>query len=605
MAVTISHDLTEIWNGEDSLSWSGDTPTLFTTFYREGTGCYGWQVSSETVDSYTTVSSFDMSNAAIYIWFALYGQMDTYANGGVGIILGDGTNRVAYYTGGKDYTPFSVIGWQCHMVDAQNPPTNYSVLAGSESSLDFSAITQVGVHFKTLQKSLGGAENCFADVARWGTGITIKGGTSGDPATFDGAAADDASTSAGKAYGIIREIAPGVYGVQGRLDIGDDGTGDSYFYDKDSVVVFEDTGAGDSLYTITGKGNSTGTNVIKFGDKVGTGDEAVGAKGVTIQSSGPAVTIDFTDSNLDTVDAYGSKFFKITGDLKLGPDSNAEFIGCTFDQSTQVEVNSVQLRNDTFSGTVSTSGAILWNESINIKNCRFSGNTTGSAIEHPSSTGSPYTHDNLVMSGNTYDVNNSSGSSITINLSNGSNASTYTGSSVTFVSNPVTTKIIVKDITNGDAISGARVLLWATDNSNYFYQTSVSITGSGTTATVSHTGHGLSTGDNVIIEGANEDMYNGAYSVTVSDANTYTYTMSESASASPATGTITSTFAFINGTTDSSGEISDTRSLSSNQPVYGWVRQATTQPYYQQGVISGTVDASNGFTTTIQLVRDE
>jgi hypothetical protein len=69
-------------------------------------------------------------------------------------------------------------------------------------------------------------------------------------------------------------------------------------------------------------------------------------------------------------------------------------------------------------------------------------------------------------------------------------------------------------------------------------ETTVTITNSGTVATVTHTAHGLSTGAEVTISGANEPEYNGTWTVTVTGANTYTYTMDSSPSGD-ATGTIT------------------------------------------------------------------
>jgi hypothetical protein len=64
-----------------------------------------------------------------------------------------------------------------------------------------------------------------------------------------------------------------------------------------------------------------------------------------------------------------------------------------------------------------------------------------------------------------------------------------------------------------------------------------SITRSSTTATVTATAHGFTTGDQVNIRGAAETDYNGDFIVTVTDANTFTYTVSGSP-ATPATGTI-------------------------------------------------------------------
>ena len=171
----------------------------------------------------------------------------------------------------------------------------------------------------------------------------------------------------------------------------------------------------------------------------------------------------------------------------------------------------------------------------------------------------------------------------------------------------VATTVTVQDLVTASVIESANVLVWVTDNANYFYQASVSITGSGTTATVSHSAHGLSSGDYVIIKGVtNDDDYNGAFEVTVSNENQYTYTTLETLSSSPATGTsITATFAIISGLTNSSGEISDSRNLGANQAVAGWVRKSSDTPYYQQGAISGTVNSSTGLSVIIQLARDE
>jgi hypothetical protein len=114
----------------------------------------------------------------------------------------------------------------------------------------------------------------------------------------------------------------------------------------------------------------------------------------------------------------------------------------------------------------------------------------------------------------------------------------------------------------------------------------------------------MATNDYVIIRGANEDAYNGVYQITVTGVDSYTYTMNESAD-SPATGTITATFAVISGLTNSSGIISDTRSWSSSQAIAGRVRKSSSAPYYQQGLITGTINNVSGLSITIQLIRDE
>lgn len=68
-------------------------------------------------------------------------------------------------------------------------------------------------------------------------------------------------------------------------------------------------------------------------------------------------------------------------------------------------------------------------------------------------------------------------------------------------------------------------------------KTVTSITRASTTATVTATAHGFTSGDQVNIRGADQTEYNGDFLVTVTDANTFTYTVTGSP-ATPATGTI-------------------------------------------------------------------
>lgn len=234
----------------------------------------------------------------------------------------------------------------------------------------------------------------------------------------------------------------------------------------------------------------------------------------------------------------------------------------------------------------------------------------GHAIELDTATS--YSFNNINFSG--YGANTTDSAALDVTASTGTviinvvggTSPTYktAGATVSIVVNPVTTQITVKDIDDATTISGARVLVQVADNTNFPYLAAVSGTSSSTTATITHTAHGLATSDNVIIRGAVEDPYNGAYSITVTDSNTYTYTMSETTT-SPATGTLTSTLALINGTTDTDGIISDQRTMALNQPISGWVRMASASPYYKQQPISDTVDNTTGKSITAQLIKDE
>lgn len=436
VSITISETMQEIWDADTNPGLTGMSTTSFAGFQREGTYCQGAIVSNTTVQGYLAVTSFNALQRKLYIWMLPRGEMDTLANGGVRMIAGDGTNRIAYYVGGSNYTtPFTVNGWFCYVLDGNNPPTGYATLAGSEASLNWSAITQVGLGFKTLAKSLGNVENCFFDIARHGTGLNIKGGTSGDPGTWAEIAADDASTAAGKAYGVVMEFQPGVYGVQGNINIGDSsGTTSTYFQDSNANVVLMDTGIESMSVTVVG--NGTGTNEFIDGVAVGSGDTKRGRAGSTFLNAGVLATVDFSDANVDTLELFGTKFQAIDQGVSFGTDTSHDLAGVTFQACGQVDLGSVIARNVTFAETVSTNAALLWNSNINVAYSNFIANTTAAAIEHD--TAGEYDYTGLIFSSNTYDVNFSAASGdLIINNLGTSNASSYTitggGSSVEFV----------------------------------------------------------------------------------------------------------------------------------------------------------------------------
>lgn len=61
----------------------------------------------------------------------------------------------------------------------------------------------------------------------------------------------------------------------------------------------------------------------------------------------------------------------------------------------------------------------------------------------------------------------------------------------------------------------------------------------------------------------------------------------------------------FNELTDVDGEVSDTRSLGSSQPVVGRVRKGSAATLYKTSPIAGTIDNGSGLTLTVQLIPDE
>ena len=178
------------------------------------------------------------------------------------------------------------------------------------------------------------------------------------------------------------------------------------------------------------------------------------------------------------------------------------------------------------------------------------------------------------------------------------------GANVDLVVNPVSLTLHVIAQEGGADISGARAYVTAGTTGPLPFEDSVTINRSGSTANVTHASHGLSDGDLVFIEGANEDEYNGVQTIANSASGSYEYTVSGTPD-TPATGTITSTAVIISGTTNATGYISDTRTYASDQDYEGRVRQSSADPFYKTSLVSGIIDSSTGFSETVQMVLDQ
>lgn len=459
MPLTIIDRRTTLTKADSVTGWtSNKTPTLYTSAPTpaEQTGCVGVTVSTETAWLVFGTSSMNFSHATgslIYVWVLANGIMDTVANGGIGIALGDATNLVGYHIAGSDKSAFrhsnGSVGWQCLVLDTAKLPAQKTTLQGASASLNMAAITRIGAQFKTLAKAVGGVENCFVDTIRYGNeGLVIYGGTSGsDPGTFEQLAAEDVSTTSGKAYGIVRKLGTKTYGVQGKLTFGHTGSGDTWFEDTNATILFEDNGLMWNKYQIDITGTLTNNTTFILGKKTGTGESAAGSDGCVVQVPPSAsARITATDVGVDRVGIYGSTIVGFKEGISFTSTvsgSSHDILNSTFKNNGQVDLGRVVTRNTVFTAYTSSKAAVLWNSDINIKNCTFNLNTDPTVdpagIEH-TLTGT-FTYDNLKFSGNDYDVLNSTTGSVVINASNGSNPATSrnpgVGSSTT-INNSVT-----------------------------------------------------------------------------------------------------------------------------------------------------------------------
>lgn len=354
----------------------------------------------------------------IWIWvaFSQPHYLDTLLNGGIRIRIGSTTSDFNdYYVEGND-TYFG--GWKRVVVDPMKTP---SAVGGSGA--DESSIRYVGIVFKPTNAPGGNDPNAFIDVMHVGEGYRVES-TSGD-ATWQNIVEADMGVpndTTKPHYGVL-QLREGVYHQLGHLDMGDNvGTDTFQLKDSAQVIVYDTPyyynsgqvqGVLDTFNQFHVVGNSTGTTNVEDGVKVGSGDTAVGSQGSLFLGTGSQVTWDLNGANVDNIKFYGSVLRNLTGTITLSANAGTtkEFIGCVTDGCGQIDPKTTVLRNDSFIGYTSSSGAaMLWNASIDVKNCSFLANADATndphAIEHP--TDGTFAYIGMNFSGNDFDLNNTS-----------------------------------------------------------------------------------------------------------------------------------------------------------------------------------------------------
>jgi hypothetical protein len=220
-----------------------------------------------------------------------------------------------------------------------------------------------------------------------------------------------------------------------------------------------------------------------------------------------------------------------------------------------------------------------------------------------------YTLIDLGLSGNILDAQVDSGGLVTGNIQGGdapANVELLGASTANFPAT-VTVRVTAKEaVSPFAAIERGFVVLRADSGGDLPAEETVTqITRSGSVATVDHTSHGVPDGTKVLIEGADQNEYNGVHVVTFIDVDSYSYTV-QGAPATPATGTITATSIILFGDTDASGVLEDTGfAFTTTQPVTGDVKKGTASPLFKPQPVTGEIAAVIGFDGLAFMASDE
>lgn len=564
--------------------------------YIQGSSCWSHDPFSSgleggVMNSAETVATDD----AVFVWIKcdVVATIDTHANGGQRILIGNSATTLdSFYVLGSD--DYQYGGWKCIPVDPTMTPSTTVGGGGNGTTSWF------GGQWSVPGAGASKGYPMKVDAMRHGRQIEVTAGEVANPASWDSVSAYDSATT--RQWGICQPTNTGA-ALQGLIYWG---TAGALVYSRDSnrSIVLIDT-----EWTVTDFTQvlfAHASNDIEW-DNVGL--------------------IALGTSNRGIIDVTANGAITWTNSVFQDIDTTNLLSGCTFDGSKWIGTNAITAPGASMiacqvvaSTVTANNSALVWDVATDpdglLDEMEFTKGTADThAIEFGTNIPSSITLRGLDFTGYSasQDVNASTfhfkdtAGTITVNLvgctSDVALASSYRtdGATIVIVEDPVT--VIAKTVqVDGTNIESANVHLEATGG--YLpVDVTVTIVNSGTTATVTHTAHGLLNNDKVVIRGASLDANNGVYSITITGVNTYTYTMGSTPGASP-TGTIKCTFVILYGLTNASGEISASRVFSSDQPMTGRARKSTTAPYYKNTVLTGTVSSTAGGTFVGVMIED-
>jgi len=592
------------WDESSVSAWAdGGSETAETNFYIQGTACISAQFTKtgvgtliNDVNQFAGTFTVD-TDGAILIWgfWASPASLATYANGGVRTVIGNTLGDFyAFKASGSNFEPNPFGGWYNYAIDPNTATADTTVGTPNDTW------SHVGLAINATEQSRG---NPFAvDSIRVGRcTMEITEGQAGDYGTFTGMASFD--DSSGQRYAVFQEVIGG-YRWQGLMSLGLVGTSVDFRDSNANIVVANTPSVAANFNKIEIRNTSSNVEWTSI---------SINAYGVNdlIAATNSAGKFEVVDNA--TVALTSCTFIDMdTFIFNSGTNSNT-IIGTTFQKCGQVTQGAATFTGCVFTESTAAVALVVANTVSTVTSCDFTSDGTGYALEGFSTAAS---YDLTDLTYTTYaGINGITGNecihvlattgTVTLNISGGDTPTIHTeGATVTIVAGAVTVK--AKAITStGTEIQGAVILLKASDGTGAFpFEDSITITRSASTATASHTAHGMDTNDYVLIRGAEQQEYNLVAQITVIDVDSYSYTVSGTPT-TPATGTITATFVALYGTTDINGEVSTSRVYSTAQPVTGYSRKNSSSPYYKQGSLSGTISTTTGFNSNAVMTDDE
>lgn len=383
----------------------------------------------------------------------------------------------------------------------------------------------------------GTTPNCQLDRIDYATaGVLIDAGTGGSPATFDDIVSDDQGNTSNR-YGVIIRV-NGKDFVTARILIADATA--TVFNDTPNIIFTDQPFAASDWLGITVDLQNASTDIDFVAGAIETAPGATNLGDLIVTGTSGAFNWEGGTAN----------------DLRIVTLTSACVVdGTSFSRCGLITAAGASMNNCVVSNSTA-SASILWNVATDtdglLDGITVTSDGSNHAIELGPNTPSEITLNNWTHSayassnGSTGNevIYNNSGKALTINVSGFSSTPSVrngAGASTTLVEDPATLTVTVTDQDTKTAIEKARVLVWCSGTGSFPSDDSVTLSVSGSTVTVTHTGHGLSTGNKVKIDAPGRRNLSGVWTITVTGANTYTYTLPEAdARLEVATGQVTS-----------------------------------------------------------------
>lgn len=569
-----------------------------TDYFIQGIACTSATMKVGVGGSLTNNTAFTLgTDDAVLCWAYLWcpANLDTEAGDGARQMIGSSTANFYWVTqSGSDDWLYG--GWRCFAmgnpaqitVNTQGTPTTSYAYTGWAA--DMLAVPGKGNPYGV-------------DAVRKGR-CQIK--VTGSTATFTEVEEFNSKNSTAARTGFtlldsgyhrlgLFQYQNGSYLWKGKLLIGETGVTSCTFSDSNKSILVENT-----------KNVTANFNLIEV-QHTGT---SLTWTGIAISSLGTVSKGRFLVTDAPTALTLASCTFTDMDTFVFNASGTQNVTGTVFRRCGQVTAGSTAVDSCLFDKSTAAIALKCGSSVAGLSNIDFVSSGTGHAIEITG--GTSHTLSGITFTNYASTSGSTGNESVYVNIGSGSVTiyadSTFSyrtaGATVTIIAGSVTTSVTVTNEA-GTALNGARVALYAKDATGDMpYQDTITISNSGTTATVTHTGHNMLTNDKVLIEGASLDANNGVYIITFISANSYSYTMASTPGSSP-TGTIKATWVAIYDETVTAGTLSMSRVFATDQPVSGWARKSTSAPYYKTGPISGIIDSGTGVSLTALLLSDE